>query len=217
MACKIADDPSTIQPITWTSSSIDPTPHKSAIRRAASETDSQTAIPQEWESLRQAELAHCRRTSFEEGKAKGREEAAAEIQASADRLANTLRDLALLKRRIRGEAESEVVKLSLAVARRVLHRELSVDPESMQGIVHAALQKLQNREISRIRVSPSALEITRTALEKSGARASIALTPDPSMRSSDVVFETSWGELDASVETQLLEIERGFSDRLGLS
>ena len=37
------------------------------------------------------------------------------------------------------------------------------------------------------------------------------------MRPSDLVFETSWGELDASVETQLLEIERGFSDRLGLS
>jgi flagellar assembly protein FliH len=217
MACKIADDSSTIQPISWTSSSADAPPHNSAIRRASSETDYQTAIPQEWESLRQAELAQCRRASFEEGKKKGKEEAAAEIQASADRLANTLRDLALLKRRIRGEAESEVVKLSLAVARRILHRELSVDPESMQGIVHAALQKLQNREISRIRVSPSVLEITRTALEKAGARASIALTPDPSMRSSDVVFETSWGELDASVETQLIEIERGFSDRLGLS
>jgi len=217
MACKIADDSSAIQPITWVSGSVDPARQNSVIRHAPSETESQPAIPQEWENLRQAELVQCRRTSFEEGRKKGKEEAAAEIQASADRLANTLRDLANLKRRIRGEAESEVVKLSLAVARRILHRELSVDPESMQGIVHAALQTLQNRDISRIRVSPSTLEITRTALEKAGARASIALTPDPSMRPSDLVFETSWGELDASVETQLLEIERGFSDRLGLS
>jgi flagellar assembly protein FliH len=217
MACKIADDSSAIQRITWASGSVAPARQNSVIRRAPSETESQPAIPQEWENLRQAELAQCRRTSFEEGRKKGKEEAAAEIQASADRLANTLRDLAHLKRRIRGEAESEVVKLSLAVARRILHRELSVDPESMQGIVHAALQTLQNRDISRIRVSPSTVEITRTALEKAGARASIALTPDPSMRPSDLVFETSWGELDASVETQLLEIERGFSDRLGLS
>ncbi len=217
MARKIADDSGSIQPITWASNSVDQTPRNSAIRRTPPETGNQLTIPQEWENRRQAELAQCQRASFEEGKKKGREEAAAEIQAAADRLASTLRDLALLKRRIRSEAESEVVKLSLAVARRILHRELSVDPESMQGIVHAALQTLQNREISRIRVSPSSLEITRTALEKAGARASITVTADPSMRSSDLIFESNWGELDASVETQLLEIERGFSDRLGLA
>ena len=79
------------------------------------------------------------------------EEAAAQVQQTVDRLTETLRELALMKRKIRNEAEQELVKLSLAIARRIVYRELAADPESIHGIVHAALQKLQNREIIRVR------------------------------------------------------------------
>ncbi len=37
---------------------------------------------------------------------------------------------------------------------------------------------------------------------------------DPSRQPGDVVFETERGNLDASVDSQLLEIERGLTDRL---
>jgi flagellar biosynthesis/type III secretory pathway protein FliH len=44
----------------------------------------------------------------------------------------------------------------------------------------------------------------------------VTVVADPKMRAGDVIFETSLGELDCSIETQLQEIERGFADRLGL-
>jgi flagellar biosynthesis/type III secretory pathway protein FliH len=34
------------------------------------------------------------------------------------------------------------------------------------------------------------------------------------MQCGDVIFETTHGNLDASIESQLREIERGFADRL---
>jgi flagellar assembly protein FliH len=131
-------------------------------------------------------------------------------------LARTLHDLAQVKRKIRNEAEQEVVKLALAIARRILYRELTTDPESIQGIVHAALQKLQNREIARVRVYPAAAAAVRASLERAGTTAAIEIVADSGLETGAILFETAVGELDASVETQLQEIQRGFADRLAL-
>jgi flagellar biosynthesis/type III secretory pathway protein FliH len=48
--------------------------------------------------------------------------------------------------------------------------------------------------------------------EKTGAE--IEVLGDPSREPGSVVFETTRGNLDASVESQLREIERGLTDRL---
>ncbi len=108
-----------------------------------------------------------------------------------------------------------MVRLSLAVARRILHRELTLDPESIQGVVHAALRNLEHREVLRVRVCPEAAKMVRSILEQAGAGPAIEVTPDNKMGVGDIVFETSVGQLDASIETQLQEVQRGFADRLG--
>lgn len=219
MACKIADNSSTIQSVLWAFSSEIGAPGRLQPAISAPARPSSAAQPDQIEEVaraNQTQLVSARQTGFEAGLQKGRDETGSEVQAASDRLAQTLGDLAVLKRRIRSEAESDVVQLSLAVARRILYRELSVDPESIQGIVHAALKKLQNRQITRIRTAPAALAAVQTALEKAGVQTMVSLSADPRMRLGELVFETSLGELDASVETQLQEIERGFSDRLGL-
>ncbi|MGH9608580.1 MAG: FliH/SctL family protein [Bryobacteraceae bacterium] len=171
---------------------------------------------EEIERNRQAELAEARQMGRQEGLRQAREEAASEVHASAERLAQALGELAVLKRRVRNEAEMELVKLALAIARRILRRELATDPEAIQGVAHAALQRLQNRELHRVRIFPAGAETVRACLEHSGAAPAIEVVADPSLRPGDVLFETSAGELDASIETQLQEIDRGFADRLAL-
>ena len=51
-------------------------------------------------------------------------------------------------------------------------------------------------------------------LEQGGAPKNLVLAPDASLKPAEVFFETSQGILDASVETQLREIERGLIDKL---
>ena len=104
------------------------------------------------------------------------------------------------------------MKLALAVARRVLYREISADPEAILGLVKAAFGKLNARETHRLRVSPA----DAAAIQEHRAR--IQLPPglevaaDGSLNPGSAIFETSRGDLDASVDTQLSEIERGFTD-----
>ena len=45
-------------------------------------------------------------------------------------------------------------------------------------------------------------------------RSNLVLVADPALKPGELFFETSQGTLDASVETQLREIERGLIDKL---
>lgn len=164
----------------------------------------------------QAQLAQVRQEAFAEGLRQAREEAGAHVRSLQDSVGQTLAALAQTKRKLRQEGEVELLKLSLAIARRILHREISIDTGALHGLVHAAMQKLQNREVSRVRVNPAGVDAVRTSLEKIGAAPAIEISSDPSLKSGDIIFETQFGELDASIDSQLAEIQRGFADRLSL-
>jgi flagellar assembly protein FliH len=149
-----------------------------------------------------------------EGEAAGRTWAASEVQPVIERLSRAIDELANLRSRLRAEAEADVIKLALAIGRRVLRRELAIDPEALHGLVLAALEKLQAQEICRVRVHPSHAAAVTGYLAKALTSAKVDVVPDASRELGAIVFETSRGNLDASVESQLQEIERGLADRL---
>jgi len=151
---------------------------------------------------------------FTEGKAVGREQAGAELQSVLDQLGRSLATLSSLRSRIREEAEGDLLKLAISIARRVLHRELTLDPESIEGLIRVALDKLQSRELCRVRIHPDQEPAIRKSLDRFSNSQKVELITDPSLQCGDVLFETTHGNLDASIESQLREIERGLADRL---
>ncbi len=165
---------------------------------------------------RQAEqrVREAHAAGVEEGETAGRNRAAAELQPVVERLSRAIEEIAGLRPRLRREAENDMVKLSLAIARRILRRELVVDPDALHGLVLAALEKLQGQEICRVKVHPSLAAPVTACLRKSPAGAAVEVVADPSGEPGAVVFETARGNLDASVESQFREIERGLTDRL---
>jgi len=159
-------------------------------------------------------IEQARAAAFREGEYTGRKQAAAEVQPVIDRLARSVEELALLRPRLRREAEHDMLRLALAVARRVLRRELVVDPEALHGLALAALEKISTEQIHRVRVHPSMAPQMRALLDKSAARQAVEVMPDAAREPGALIFETERGNLDVSVETQLQEIERGLTDRL---
>ena len=121
-------------------------------------------------------------------------------------------DLAGQRHRLRTEAEHDAVKLSVAIARRILHRELAVDPEAILGLVKAAFSKIDARETHRLRVSPPDAALLREHRDRLHLPPAVEIVADGSLRAGSAIFETSRGDLDASVDTQLAEIERGLAD-----
>jgi flagellar assembly protein FliH len=158
----------------------------------------------------EARVEEARQRGYREGEAGAR----GAVQPVLERLAHSIDALAGLRNRIRKEAESDLVKLSIAIARRILHRELSVDPEAISGLMKAALEKVQAQEIHRVRVHPDLEAAVRKALESFASGRSVQVVADGGRESGDIVFETTRGNLDASIGTQLQEISRGLADRL---
>ncbi|MGC8793107.1 MAG: FliH/SctL family protein [Bryobacteraceae bacterium] len=150
---------------------------------------------------------------YARGTAEGRQQAAEQLQPLLEGLAQTLRDWQQSRRRLRREAEQDVVQLAIAIARRILHRELHVDPEALLGIVKAALERLEGREVDCVRVNPADADLIRGWLEQAGLK-QVRLIPDPQLGRGSLLLETAQGTLDASVETQLEEIRYGLLDRL---
>jgi flagellar biosynthesis/type III secretory pathway protein FliH len=81
------------------------------------------------------EAREARETGHREGEAAGRAAAAAELQPALEKLARGIQEIAGLRPQIVREAAADLVRLSVGIARRILHRELTVDPGALEGLV----------------------------------------------------------------------------------
>lgn len=148
------------------------------------------------------------------GEAAAGQQAQARLEPVVAGLSGIVAELAGMRRKFRAEAEGATVALAMAIARRVLNRELNTDPEAILGLVKAAFDRCDARETHRLRISPvdaAAIQENRARL---GLPPGLEIVGDGALGPGSAIFETSRGELDASLDTQLGEIERGLTDVL---
>ncbi|MFN7934642.1 MAG: FliH/SctL family protein [Bryobacteraceae bacterium] len=167
-------------------------------------------------SLRAIEqsLPERERRAQQKGREEGESAATAKWQAAMENATRAVAALGSLRSRIRREAEQDVIRLATAMARRILRRELSIDPEAICGLLRTAFERLDMRETSRIRVRPEDREAVGAYLGRIGSPQRIEVIADPALERGALLLDCDRGQLDASVETQLEEIERGFADLL---
>jgi len=168
-----------------------------------------------WEARLSAELEAARREAFQQGMEEGQRQAGAQLEAEFARIARAIEEISGLKPRLRASAERELVALALAIARRILRRELHVDAEAVLGLAKAALEKASLREVTEVRLHPALAGPVRAHLARIGAPQSIEVREDPALEPGGVLVETARGTIDASLETQLDEIGRGLADAVG--
>lgn len=158
------------------------------------------------------DVNQARASARAEGEAAARQQAQAELQPVLQKLAASIHESAELRSRLRTQAESDLVKLAIAIARKIVGREINTDPEAIAGLVRVCLEKLRVQEVLRVRLHPDYKSKVAESLARLGAT-QVEVMADPAADRGAVVFETTRGNLDASVETQLREIERGLTDR----
>ncbi|MBC8164477.1 MAG: hypothetical protein H7Y20_01250 [Bryobacteraceae bacterium] len=180
----------------------------------AGEVERLSAQVRDLQTRLQSTNAEARQAGFAEGETAGYERATASTKPVLEKLAKAIADTSSLRGRIREETEKDLITLAIAVARRILRREITVDPDALQGIVKAAIEKVQTRDITRVRIHSGHEQAVRHCLLACHA-AGVELIGEPGLEPGDVIIETKRGNLEASIDTQLAEIERGFADRIG--
>lgn len=121
-------------------------------------------------------------------------------------------DLQLLREKFLRDSEDDVLALSLAVARKVIVREVSQDRQTVLRLIRTALQNLNERDELTIRVHPDDHALLTTsqneALKSELGAIKFVLKPDPAIEVGSCQVETERGTVDAGFEAQLDEIYR---------
>lgn len=111
--------------------------------------------------------------------------------------------------------EREVVQLVLGIVRKVLHREAQMDPLLLAAAVRVALDQLAAGTQVDLFVPVSKMAQWEDLLRREPVLNSPPrLRTDPSLEPVGCRLETTTGTTDLTLESQLGEIERGFSELL---
>jgi flagellar assembly protein FliH len=168
---------------------------------------------QEQQAARQVEAA--RREAFEKGRDAARGEQAAWRQQCAAQLTAALEGFRAGRDEYLARVEHEVVRLALAIAERVLHREAQMDPLLLSGAVRVALGQLADSTEVKLRVPAAQRELWVEMLRlMPGLPLRPEVVADTELEAPEAVLEAGLGTVDLGVRAQIAEIERGFFDLL---
>jgi flagellar assembly protein FliH len=156
-----------------------------------------------------------RALGIKEGEARAGAKFDQELGAERAAIAKALRDFAHEREAYFSRVEAEVVKLAVEIARKILHREVQVDPLLLAGVVRVALEKIAAGTSVRLRVHPDHVYAWHDFFaNQQNLRPVPELLGDGTLGMGHCVLETALGTTDLTLESQLAEVERGFFDLL---
>lgn len=145
-------------------------------------------------------LQEGRNTGYETGLEQAREQAR-QLAALCEHLAAPLAALDEVM-------ERQLLALCLELAERILQRQLQLQPEFVETVVRGALEVLGRSESPVcIHVHPEDLEVLELLGFDRGEKP-WRLQADPNLRRGGCRLETDHGQVDASLETRLVEVRR---------
>jgi flagellar assembly protein FliH len=169
------------------------------------------------EALRAAEQrAWIEQAAYARGLAEGRAQADAELAHLVQGLGEAVAELTRFRRSMLERYQSELLDLSLEVARKVVDRELEQHPEHWIGIIREGVQRALDRDHIRIRVAAPLYAFLREHLaelrgELDGVK-ELDLLEDPALPVTGCVVETSYGDLDLGVDSQITTIRTALGE-----
>jgi flagellar assembly protein FliH len=190
-----------------------------ASRSAASEALRRAGMrPAGIEDLEQQ--AYCRgfdegmRSGIEQGEKAGAEAARQRLEHGLNSVHIMLQEIESLRRTAAVELETELVQLTLAVARKIVDREIDLAPETVAGIVRRALDRVEHAARTIIRVHPDDLkllsEISPPLTSGRPEAGRIALEADEGIARGGCMIETDSGEVNARLERQFQVVAEAF-------
>lgn len=140
-----------------------------------------------------------------DGHRRGAEVSAASVAATIARLSASIREIENLRTAFLKRSEQDIVRLSLAIAHRVLQRETSVDPGLLLQLARAAVEKLSTTSLVTIEMHPDDLAAASADTTKS-TLGPVELVANPRLTRGACVVQSSAGTIDLCINSQIQEI-----------
>ena len=144
---------------------------------------------------------------YAEGERAGEAAAAKRIDAMLTRLADTVHELAGLRAGIMRRSERELVSLALAMAERVVRREIDIDRDLLAVMARVAIDRLGENAVATIHLHPTdcAAAVQRAGGAQPG---SVEIVADINVPRGGCVVRSAFGSIDAGIDAQMRELAR---------
>jgi flagellar assembly protein FliH len=151
----------------------------------------------------------CYERGLLDGIRKGRELEKNETLLTLQSMTIIVNEMSSLKKSALENLEEEIVQLSLAVAEKVIHIEVTTNREVIRGVLKEAIKNIGDRENMKIRVHPQdfhfMLEIKNDFLQGFDGIRNVIFAEDESIERGGAIIETACGEVDARLNHQYNE------------
>jgi len=179
-------------------------------RRRAAHSENDNACESFEDQLRMAEKK-AYGEGFTDGKQTGGEEARKEMAATLHQFRRAYVELEKFRKEIYLNAEATAVELALAITRKLVHFEVSANPNVVAAVIRDALTRIVDQERICIHVNPSDMQVVTDAMETfvGGVKSTDSMTfePDTAVVPGGCMIVTNFGEIDAGIDTQIAMIE----------
>jgi flagellar assembly protein FliH len=147
---------------------------------------------------------------YKEGERIGKQMGERMVSTAVQRYDRSVHELAALHRSLREAMEKEAVRLALAVAKKIVQREVSMDPDLIAALVSVALKRVQGQTSVTVRVSSHDHSRLENALHT--LNSSIAVTEDNALERGDFVLDSIQTHVDGRISGQIETIARTLLD-----
>jgi len=145
---------------------------------------------------------------FAAGERAGLEAAGQRGEAMLTRLTETLEQLTTLRNTMIHRTERQMVQLALAIAHRIVQREVSLDRDLVVAMARVALDRLGETARVTVRMNPDDFAVTAQARAAQLAGSNVSVVADARIGRGGCRVESDLGVMDAGVEEQLREVAR---------
>lgn len=182
-------------------------PAESLADRAACEAEMEARYSQKIKAAEQESYAR----GVSEGIQKGIEIQKNENLKPLESLRNLMVELVEAKRAIIDGAEEQILQLSLAVAEKVIHLEVTTNREVILGVLKEAIRNIVDRENMKIHIHPDdfryIMEINPDFIKSFDGMKNVVFEEDRSVGQGGALIETQFGEVDARLDQQYHEVK----------
>lgn len=182
-------------------------------------SDAEQQISQWWQSRREEDETIIRQAQdegfslgYEDGRAQAVGELKREWQQRIEEAQQLLSSSYKMRDQIIQEAEPFLVELSCAIAEKIIGQELTMNPELAVDMIRKSLARRKEQGVITLCVAPQHLAFMQAAREELAlsidSQAELHILPDATVQDFGCVIRSSFGSIDARIDTQLTEIKR---------
>jgi flagellar biosynthesis/type III secretory pathway protein FliH len=136
------------------------------------------------------------------------------IEPLVEKLQRSLMELETAKSSLFHMAEREAVELSIAIARKIVGNEISVNKNVILNTIKEAFRKVEGHGRVKIRLNPEEIERVKEAMTEMNnpnhGFDKIEFETDEKVQAGGCIIESDIGDIDARIEKQLEVIEEEF-------